>query len=85
MKFASVILVAIIIATMASDVLPLYAATGDTTRVELYAGRRFYTTGDMRYDQPVKFPAAGKTYSHIDFKLKLACPCVHLWVNGIIP
>lgn len=75
MKFASVIFVAIIIATMASDVLPLYAATGDTTRVELYAGRRFYTTGDMRYDQPVKFPAAGKTYSHIDFKLKLACPC----------
>jgi hypothetical protein len=74
MKFASMF-IAVMAMSLFFEILPAKAAVGDTTRVEMYAGRRFYTTGDMEYDQPVKFPAAGKTYSHIAFNLKLACPC----------
>ncbi|MBK9247548.1 MAG: hypothetical protein IPM69_05420 [Ignavibacteria bacterium] len=75
MKFSSMIAVLIAFCSLFFDTLPLQAAVGDTTRVQMYAGRRFYTTGDMEYDQSVKFPAAGKTYSQIKFNLKLACPC----------
>ncbi|GAB1430206.1 hypothetical protein MASR2M18_10390 [Ignavibacteria bacterium] len=56
----------------------VYAAVGDTAKTVMYDSYRFYTVGDMRLDTAVNFPSAGKTYSNITLKLKLACPCAPL-------